>query len=100
MKSFEKLDKMYNDTQALMREYVYSIFREMGGVTLKEPAPITVRSERNGYKPIIEYIEEVKVLSGVYQEFGFVADNGYEYYPEDIRTEELWELVRAIKEQL
>lgn len=99
MKAFEKLDKMYNDTQVLMREYAYSIFREMGGVTLNEPAPITVRSERNGYKPIIEYIEEVKVLRD-YPNYEFVADNGYEYYPEDIRPEELWELLRAIKEQL
>lgn len=99
-RTFEKLDDLYRRTSSAMRELAFRTLTEIGNFKLKEPVPITVRSESNGYKPIIEYIEEVKVLSGVYQEFGFVADNGYEYYPEDIRTEELWELVRSIKEQL
>lgn len=97
MKAFEKLDKMYNDTQALMRKYAYSIFQELGSMILAESAPITVRSERNGYKPLIEYIEVVVVLEE-YPHYKFVAETGYEYYPEDIRPEELWELLRAIKE--
>lgn len=99
MEEFERMDKDYNKVQSMMTEYAYKVLDKMGSFMLKEAVPITVRSERNGYKPLIEYISEVKVLPD-YPHYEFVSDVGYEYYPEDIRPEELWELIRAIKEQL